>query len=118
MFDIFCDGLSLLFIISGMLFLISFIFIKLMSSENKEGFYVVLKADGTEKDLYGRIYSAFLEANMFNFYKVNKVIVLDYGVSDSVKKECMYAFGNSDILTFVKAEETAEVFYLTEEIIY
>ena len=119
MFLIISDILSLLFIICGMLFLISFVFIKLVSFKDKEGFFVVLKADEKDDDLYGRVYSAFLEANMFNFFKVNKVVVLDYGVSESVKNECLSLFENSDILSFVNPYEAKEIFTEErEEIIY
>ena len=76
MFELFCDGLSLFFIICGMLFLISFIFVKLISLNEKDGFFVVLKADEKDEDLYRRITSAFLEANMFNFLKVNRLLSL------------------------------------------
>ena len=116
-FDILCDGLSLLFIISGMLFLISLIFIKL-SKGKEDGFLVVLKADENTEDLCARVYSAFLEANMFNFLKVNKIVVLDYGVEERVKKDCLTLFENSDILTFVNPEGTNGLFTAAEEIIY
>lgn len=115
MFDALCDGLSLLFIISGMLFLISFIFIKLSKGKD-DGFYVVLKADENTEDLYSRVYSAFLEANMFNFLKVNKVMVVDFGIKESVKKDCLSAFDNSDILMFVNPEEAVTALGTKEEI--
>lgn len=114
MFDFICDGLSLFFIICGMLFLISLIFIKLYSLKNKKGFFVVLSADERDEDLYGRITKAFLEANMFNFFKVNKVVVLDFGVKEAVRECCISAFGKGGILEFVKPEE-AEAFFGAEE---
>ena len=114
MFELFCDGLSLFFIISGMLFLISLIFIKLSKGKDN-GFFVVLKADENTEDLYGRVYSAFLEANMFNFLKVNKVMVVDFGIKESVKKDCLSAFDNSDILMFVNPEDVGAVLGAEEE---
>lgn len=114
MFEFVCDALSLFFIICGMLFLISLIFIKLTSFKNDKGFFVVLKADENDEDLYAKISSAFLEANMFNFLKVNKVVVLDYGVEDSIKEDCLSVFGRGGILTFVNPSE-AESFFSTDE---
>ena len=115
MFELFCDGLSLFFIICGMLFLISLIFVKLISLNEKDGFFVVLKADEKDEDLYRRITSAFLEANMFNFLKVNKVVVLDYGVKESIKKECLSAFESSGVLVFTSPEEAQERFMQEED---
>ena len=113
MFEFICDVLSLFFIICGMLFLISLIFVKLLKTD-KKGFFVVLKADERDEDLYRRICSAFLEANMFNFLKVNKVVVMDFGVKEKVKEDCLSAFSNSEILFFVKPWEAEEMFCFDE----
>lgn len=104
MFNILCDALSLLFIVSGIFFIISLIFIKLISFDNKEGFSVVLKGMAEDEELYSKIYAAYLEANMFNLVKVNRIIVLDYGVSERMKEDCLSLFENSNILSFVKCE--------------
>lgn len=110
MFELFCDGLSLFFIICGMLFLISLIFVKLISFNDHKDFFIVLKADENDDNLYRRISAAFLESNMFNFLKVNRIVVLDYGVEENIKRDCLSAFEGSGVVLFVKPDEAVDLF--------
>lgn len=110
MFNVFCEALSLLFIVGGIFFFIMLIFIKLITFDNKDGFCVVLKGTAQDDDLFAKIYAAYLEANMFNFVRVNRIVVLDYGVSSKVKEDCLSLFSNSDIVTFVNANDEDKLF--------
>ena len=47
---------------------------------------------------------------MFNLIKVNRVLVLDFGVSEKTKEICTGFFKNPEIVLFVDSRELNDIF--------
>ena len=110
MFHIITEALFLLFIVFGIFFLLYALCVKLLEQDNKNGFSVILPGYADDDRLCQKIYAAYMEANMFNLIKVNRVLVLDFGGSEKTKEICTGFFKNPEIVLFVDSRELNDIF--------
>lgn len=88
MLQAFSMGLSLLLILTGLFFLFYVILNRLLFITGDDEFYTVVIGKSDDEKLCDKIYSAFIQANTFNFSKRRPVYVVDCGMNRKQKELC------------------------------
>lgn len=97
------DALMLIFTLIGIFFVCYIVFQKVLR-RRANGFFALVPGFPDDERLPEKVYSAFVEANLLNFLRVNKVIVLDFGVSERLKFECENLIGCDKNVRFIEIE--------------
>ena len=97
-------GLCMLLILAGLFFLFYIIMNRLLYSAGNDEFYTVVIAEGGDKNLADKIYSAFLQANALNFCSRKPVYVIDCGISEEQKKLSSAVLSHDSNIVFLRGE--------------
>ena len=81
------------------------VFEKLLCGRANRGFYEVVLGLPDDEKLPEKVYAAFLQVNLFNFIKVNRVVVVDFGVSEKIKDDCVSIFSNPKNVVFIEKDD-------------
>lgn len=96
--------LCLLLVLTGLFFLFYMIVNRLLFKTGKDEFYTVVLGKDGDKDLPDKVYSAFLQANTFNFSHRKPVFVIDCGIGEDMKKQCSTVIYPDKDIVFLHGE--------------
>ncbi len=102
-------ALSLIFIIIGLFYLFSFFLCFLLCGKRKNGIYTVIYHDGTDEELYDKVYTAFLQSDFFTPFVKRPIIILDNGIPEGVKNQCKFIVEPWSEIHFVKYDEIESI---------
>lgn len=97
-------AISLLLVLTGLFFLFYMFINRLLFKTGKDEFYTVVIGKDGDKDLPDKVYSAFLQANFFNFSHRKPVYIIDCGISEEMKKQCRTVIYPDDNVVFIHGE--------------
>lgn len=97
-------GLCLLLILAGLFFLFYIIVNRLLFTAESDEFYTVVIANDGDKNLAGKIYNAFIQANTLNFCSRKPVYVIDCGISEEEKRLCSAVLSTDKNIVFLRGE--------------
>ena len=80
---------------------------RLIASDGKNGFYTVIPGFENDEHLAQKVFAAYVQTNLLTVCKRSSLIVLDFGVSEKMKRECSEILGGHEVL-FLKKEDFGE----------
>ncbi len=98
------SAVVLLLLLLGLFFLFYIIFNRLLFKTGKDEFYTVVMGKSGDKELTDKVYSAFLQANTLNFCGRKPIYIVDCGLSDSEKQQCVNAISPDTGIIFLYGE--------------
>lgn len=109
MFETIAGVLSLIFILFGMFFLGYVIFQKIMRGRKAKKVLTIMAGFSDDERLPEEVYSAYLSSNLLNFINKNEVIVIDFGVEQSVKDACKNIVGDEKNVFFCEKDNFEKI---------
>lgn len=104
MLQAFSMGLSLLLILTGLFFIFYIILNRLLFRTGENEFYTVVIGKSNDERLCDKVYSAFIQANTFNFSCRKPVYVVDCGLSEKQKELCNNSVYHEGSIVYVHGE--------------
>lgn len=109
MFETIIDALSLVLILCGMFFIGYIIFQKVLQGRGTGKVVTLMAGFPEDKKLPEEVYAAFVASNLLNFINKNEVIVVDFGVEESVKEACKNIVGDDKNVFFCPKEKFEDI---------
>lgn len=101
------DCLLVIFCIFGFGCTVYIILKKLLLKGAK--YFTVIIGEKDDEKLSEKVFAAVIDANLLSFSKRSKVIVLDRGVTQSVKNACKNILEGRDDVVFYKCDEFSDI---------
>lgn len=105
--DLLC-ALGVVFVLLLLFFVCIAVLCRLLLSGKDGSYYTVIPGFENDDRLVQKVFAAFLQINLFSFMKTNTIVVLDFGVSEQVKRECAELLGDQNVL-FCTGEKFADI---------
>ncbi|MGN1194759.1 MAG: hypothetical protein ACI4SB_04690 [Acutalibacteraceae bacterium] len=102
------SALGVVFLFLSVFFICTVILCRLILPGEKGGYYTVIPGLPDDEQLAQKVFAAYIQTNIFTLIKKNMIIVLDYGVSEQVKRECSEILGEHNIL-FCSHEDFGDI---------
>ena len=109
MFETIVDVLSLIFILCGMFFSLYVVFQKTMRGRKAKKVLTIMAGFSDDERLPEEVYSAFLASNLLNFINKNEVIVIDFGVKETIKDACKNIVGDETNVFFCEKDNFEKI---------
>ena len=94
----FLSALGVVFLFLAVFFVCTFLLCRLIYSGEKNGYYAVIPGFPNDEQLVQKVFATYMQTNLFTLVNKNTVIVLDYGVSEQVRRECEQLLGGHSVL--------------------
>lgn len=94
----FLSALGVVFLFLSLFFVSTVVLCRLLLSGKDEPLYTVIPGAENDERLVQKAFAAFLQINLFTFFKKNTIVVLDFGVSEQIKRECCELLGEQNVL--------------------
>ena len=104
MLQSFSMGLSLLLILAGLFFIFYVILNRFLFRTGEDDFYTVVIGREDDDKLPDKVYSAFIQANTFNFSCRKPVYIIDCGLSERQKELCSRSVCPNGSLIYIDSE--------------
>lgn len=102
------SALGVVFLFISAFFVCTVILCRLILPGEKNSYYTVIPGYENDERLAQKVFSAYIQTNFFTLLDRNTVVVLDYGVSEQVKRECSEILGGHPVI-FCTCEEFEEI---------
>lgn len=81
---------------------------RLVASDGKDDFYTVIPGFENDKRLAQKVFAAYVQTNLLAVCKRSRLVVLDFGISEEIKRECSEILGGHEVL-FLKKEDLGDI---------
>ncbi|MGN1444118.1 MAG: hypothetical protein ACI4XE_09755 [Acutalibacteraceae bacterium] len=81
---------------------------RLIVSDAKDCFYTVIPGFENDERLAQKVFAVYVQTNLLAICKRSRLIVLDFGVSEDIKRECSEILGGHEVL-FLSKEDLGEL---------
>lgn len=105
MLSTFIYAFSLILIVCGLFYLFSLLICYMLCGKSKDGICTVIFHEGTNEELYDKVYTAFLQNDFFTPFTKRPIIVIDNNVPEIVKMQCRMITEPWSNIHFVKPED-------------
>lgn len=96
------SALGVVFLFLLLLLFFTFILCRLMASDGNERFYTVIPGYENDARLAQKVFAVYVQTNLLAACKRSRLIVLDFGVSEQMKRECTELLGGQEVLFLTK----------------
>lgn len=104
----FLSALGVVFLFLLIFLICTVLLCRLLSSDGKDGYYTVIPGFENDERLAQKVFAVYIQTNLLALCKRSRLIVLDLGVSEEIKRECSEILGGHEVL-FLTKEDLSEL---------
>ena len=102
------SALGTVFLFLSAFFICTVLLCRLVASDGKDCFYTVIPGFENDERLAQKVFAAYVQTNLLAVSKESRLIVLDFGVREEMKRECAEILGEHEVL-FLSKEDFGEL---------
>ena len=104
----FLSALGVVFLFLLIFMICTVLLCRLLASGGKDGFFTVVPGLENDEHLAQKVFAVYVQTNLLAVCKRSRLIVLDLGVREKIKRECSEILGGDEVL-FLTKEDLGEL---------
>ena len=104
----FLSALGVVFLFLLIFLICTVLLCRLLASGEKDVFFTVIPGFENDERLAQKVFTAYIQTNLLAVCKRSRLIVLDLGVREKIKRECSEILGGDEVL-FLTKEDLGEL---------
>ena len=104
----FLSALGVVFLFLLIFLICTVLLCRLLASGEKDVFFTVIPGLENDEHLAQKVFAVYVQTNLLAVCKRSRLIVLDLGVREKIKRECSEILGGDEVL-FLTKEDLGEL---------
>lgn len=104
----FLSALGVVFLFLLIFLICTVLLCRLLASGEKDVFFTVIPGFENDERLAQKVFAVYVQTNLLAVCKRSRLIVLDLGVREKIKRECSEILGGDEVL-FLTKEDLGEL---------
>lgn len=104
----FLSALGVVFLFLLIFLICTVLLCRLLASGEKDVFFTVIPGLENDEHLAQKVFAVYVQTNLLAVCKRSRLIVLDLGVREEIKRECSEILGGHEVL-FLTKEDLGEL---------